>query len=66
MLKGKKVKAKLVIVLDAFNISIWEAEAGESEFEASLIYKTSTRAARATQRPCIKKQIITIIIYKYN
>jgi hypothetical protein len=30
----------------AFNPSIQEAEAGGSEFEASLVYRSSSRAAR--------------------
>jgi hypothetical protein len=38
-------------VAHAFNLSTWEAEAGGiSEFEASLVYKVSSRTARATQR----------------
>jgi hypothetical protein len=45
----------------AFNPSTWEAEAGGflgiSEFEASLVYRVSSRTARATQRnPVSKKQ----------
>jgi hypothetical protein len=36
---------------NAFNLSNQEAEARESpEFEASLIYRVSSRIARATQR----------------
>ena len=27
-----------------------------SEFEASLVYRVSSRSARDTQRPCLKKQ----------
>jgi hypothetical protein len=40
-----------------FNPSTWEAEAGRiSEFEASLVYKVSSRTARAIQRnPVLKK-----------
>jgi hypothetical protein len=47
------------MVVHAFNPSTWEAEAGRSlslsfawssEFEASLVYKVSSRTARATQR----------------
>jgi hypothetical protein len=33
-----------------FNPNTWEAETGGSEFEASLVYRVSSRAARATQR----------------
>jgi hypothetical protein len=42
-----------------FNPSIWEAEAeeGRSECEPSLVYRMSSRTARATQRnPFFKKQ----------
>jgi hypothetical protein len=47
------------MVTNAFNPSTWEAERGRwiSEFEASLIYKVSSRTARATQRnPVLKNQ----------
>jgi hypothetical protein len=27
-----------------------------SEFEASLVYKVSSRTARATEKPCLKKK----------
>ena len=41
----------------AFNPSTQEAEAGRSlEFEASLIYKASSRTARATEKPCLKNK----------
>jgi hypothetical protein len=41
------------VVAHAFNPSTWEAEAGESlEFEASLVYKVSSRTVRTMQRPC--------------
>jgi hypothetical protein len=43
------------VVALAFNPSTWEAEA-VSEFEASLVYRVSSRTARATQRnPVLKK-----------
>jgi hypothetical protein len=47
------------VVAHAFNPSIWEAEAGGfriSEFEASLVYKVSSRTARAIQRNPVSKQ----------
>ena len=46
------------MVAHTFNPSTWEAEAGGSlEFEASLVYKVSSRTARAIQRnPVSKKQ----------
>jgi hypothetical protein len=43
----------------AFNPSTWEAERGRwiSEFETSLVYRVSSRTARATQRnPALKKK----------
>jgi hypothetical protein len=39
----------------AFNPSTWEAEAGGSEFEASLVYRVSSRTARTTQRNPVSK-----------
>jgi hypothetical protein len=40
----------------AFNPSTWEAEAGEiSEFEASLVYRMSSRTARAIQKNPVSK-----------
>ena len=40
-----------VIVVHTFNPSTWESEAGRYlEFEASVVYRVSFRAARATQR----------------
>ena len=36
--------------MQAFNPSTWEAEASRSEFEASLVYRVSSRITRATQR----------------
>jgi hypothetical protein len=40
-----------------FNPSTWEAEAGGwiSKFEASLVYRVSSRTARATQRNPVSK-----------
>jgi hypothetical protein len=47
-----------VVAAHAFNPSTWEAEAGRliSEFEASLVYRESSRTARATQRNPISKK----------
>jgi hypothetical protein len=43
------------MVVHTFNPSIWEA--GRQVFEASLVYRVSSRAARATQRnPASKVQ----------
>jgi hypothetical protein len=45
------LRLKPGVVTHAFNPSTREAEAvGFSEFEASLIYRVSSRTARATQR----------------
>jgi hypothetical protein len=43
-------------VAHAFNPSTWEAQAGGFEFKASLIYKVSSRTARAIQRNPISKK----------
>jgi hypothetical protein len=44
------------VVAHAFNPSTREAEAGISEFEASLVYKVSSRTARAIQRNPVSKK----------
>jgi hypothetical protein len=45
------------VVAHAFNPSTREAEAGGFEFQASLVYRVSSRTGRATQRnPVSKKQ----------
>jgi hypothetical protein len=50
------------VVAHAFNPSTWEAEAGGShEFEASLVYKVSSRTARATQRNPVSKKKKTFL-----
>jgi hypothetical protein len=48
------------VVVHTFNPSTWdaEAEAGRFLFEASLVYKVSSRTARATQRNPVKKKIL--------
>jgi len=38
-----------------FNPSTWKAEAGESEFKASLVYRVSSKSAGDTQRNPISK-----------
>jgi hypothetical protein len=46
------------VVAHAFNPSTWEAEAGGFlEFGASLIYRVSSRAARATERNSVSKKL---------
>jgi hypothetical protein len=41
--------------MHAFNPSSWEAEAGGSEFEASLVYKVTSRTVKPTQRNPVSK-----------
>ena len=44
------------MVVHAFNPSTWEAEAGEFlSSEASLVYKVSSRTARAIKRNPVSK-----------
>jgi hypothetical protein len=44
----------------AFNPSTQEAEAGRfMSSEASLVYRVSSRTARATEKPCLEKQYKT-------
>ena len=53
----KKLQEKSwAVVVHAFNPSTWEAEASGFEFEASLVYRVSSRTARATQRNCLEKK----------
>jgi hypothetical protein len=40
------------VVVHTFNPSTWEAEAGGF---LSLVYRVSSRTARATQKPCLEK-----------
>jgi hypothetical protein len=45
------------VVTHPFNPSTWEAEAGKFlEFEASLVYRVSSRTARAIQKNPVSKQ----------
>ena len=39
-----------------FNPSTWEAEAGGSEFKASLVYRVSSRTGQATQRNLVSQK----------
>ena len=43
------------MVAHAFNPSTWEAVRRISKFETSLVYKVSSRTARATQRKPVSK-----------
>ena len=44
------------VVAHAFTLSTWEAEAGRFlEFEASLVYKVSSKTARAIKRNPVSK-----------
>jgi hypothetical protein len=44
------------MVAHAFNPSTQEAEAGGSEFKASLVYRVSSRIARDTQKNPVSKK----------
>jgi hypothetical protein len=48
-----------VAVAPAFNHCTPEAEADESQFQASLVYQASSRTARATQRHFVSKTTTT-------
>jgi hypothetical protein len=54
----KSLHSELGVVAHAFNPSTWEGRGRRiSEFEASLVYKMSSRTARATQRnPDLRNQ----------
>jgi hypothetical protein len=43
------------MVAHALNPSTWEIEAGISKFKASLVYRVSSRIAKATQRSPVSK-----------
>jgi hypothetical protein len=50
-------KLSWVVVEYTFSPSIWKAEADRSEFKVSLVYKWSSKIARATQRiPLLEKK----------
>jgi hypothetical protein len=45
------------MVMNSFNPSIPEAEAGGPEFKASLVYRMGSRTARATERNLVLKNL---------
>jgi hypothetical protein len=49
----------------AFIPSTQEADAGRSEFKASMVYRTSYRTARATQRNTVSSLFYFIFINVY-
>jgi hypothetical protein len=51
----KKKSVRPGLTANSFNPSTWEAEAGRSEFEASLVYRMSSKIARATQKNFVLK-----------
>ena len=64
-------------VMHTFNPSTQEAETGRSEFEASLVYRVSSKTSKATQRKksCFKQQQqkskflslhSIVLLFKYN
>jgi hypothetical protein len=52
----KSISQSPGVVAHTFNPSTREAERQASEFEASLVYKVSSRTARATQRNPVSKK----------
>jgi hypothetical protein len=42
-------------MVHTFNPSTWESEAGKFEFKARLVYRVSSRTARATQKNPVSK-----------
>jgi hypothetical protein len=59
-----KFSLKPDMVVHALNPSSREAEAGGFEFKASLVYKVSSRTARAIQRnPVWKNHTKKILLY---
>jgi hypothetical protein len=53
----KNAKLSWAVVVQDFNPSTWSGGRGRqiSEFEASLVYRVSSRSARATQRNPVSK-----------
>ena len=54
-LKTRQVRA---VVAHAFNPSTWERQVDLCEFEASLVYRVSSRMDRQgcyTEKPCLEK-----------
>ena len=47
-----------MIMVHTFNLSTQEAEAGEylCEFRANLVYRMSSKAAKATRKNCLEKR----------
>ena len=56
--RSKKIQACRMVGAHAFNPGTWEAEVGESLWvrEASLVYRASSRTARASQREPVLKE----------
>lgn len=46
-------KKGYVVVALSFNSNTWEAET--SEFKASMLYRESSKTARAAEKPCLKQ-----------
>ena len=47
--EGGREEGRKEVVVHAFNPSTQEAEAGKSEFEATLVYRSTSRTTSATQ-----------------
>jgi hypothetical protein len=57
-----KTLLMLDVVMHLFNPSAQETDG--SEFKASLVYKASSKKARSTQKPCLKKK--QTLLYQQN
>jgi hypothetical protein len=55
-----KSSVSLGVVAHVYNSSIWEAEAGDFEFEASVGYIVSSRSALAIQKKKRESSISSI------
>jgi hypothetical protein len=56
----------LDVVVHAFNPSTREAEAGRFEFKANLVYRVSSRTARAIQRNHVSKKKIMLSMVAFS
>jgi hypothetical protein len=52
-----------VVVAHTFNPRTQESEAGSSEFETSLVYRVSSRTARAAQRNFVLKNQKEVCVF---
>jgi hypothetical protein len=53
------------VVVHTLNPRIQEAGAGNSDFHASLVYRTSTRTARATQKNIVLEKNLIFMCMRF-